>query len=326
MDDRFLNDLNREPRPEFARDLRRRLRAAEAAEAAAPAWRRAPVLAAAASVAVVAALFAFPSVRAQAQSLLDLFRVRQFTAVEFDESRMERFRALEGQDGGMLVFDRQEVLQEPGAPVEQPSVAAAEAAVGFRVETPAYVPDGIAPGPVTTHGEGRVRMAVSEAKLRELLGLLDLRDVDVPAGLDGQWIEVHKAPTVHQAFKGERSRVLLVQGPSPDVTLPPGVDLARLGEIGLRILGLDRDEARRVAAGIDWRSTLVVPVPANAGSFREVTVQGNRGLLVTMVGTNDKGRERREGATLLWTEGDRVFALAGNIDSRRLVEMAESLR
>jgi hypothetical protein len=121
--------------------------------------------------------------------------------------------------------------------------------------------------------------------------------------------------------------VHLVQANSPEVTLPTGVDLAQLGEIGLRILGLDPAEARRMASTIDWTSTLVVPVPSNASSFREVTVHGQRGLLVTTNGDPaGTPNGRRAGAIVMWTEGDRVFALAGNLDSMELMQMAESVR
>ena len=99
-DDKFLHDYRREPAPGFARRLRERLRDAE--ERTAPAWR--PLVFAAVTAAVVATLFAFPAVRAGAQALLDLFRVRSFVAVPFNEDRFDKLRALEN-DNAMLVFD-----------------------------------------------------------------------------------------------------------------------------------------------------------------------------------------------------------------------------
>jgi hypothetical protein len=329
MDDRFLHDHFRGPRPEFARELRRRLAESGPADARRPAFRFGPALAGVAAVAVVAALFAFPSVRAQAQALLDLFRVRQFVAVEFDPGRLERFRALKDQNDAMLVFDRREVFEDPGPPREAPTLSEAEAVAGFHLETPAYLPDGLALASVHTQGRGHLRMAVSAQKLRDLLDALDLRDVQVPTDLDGRWIEVRTSPGASQRFTSGARHVELHQAPSPEVTLPPGADLARLGEVGLRILGLDRDEAARLSRTIDWTSTLVVPVPVNAGAFREVTVRGQRGLLVTIVKAAPPGPGAdtvREGTLILWTEGERVFALSGNVAARDLMQMAESLR
>ncbi len=323
LDDRFLNEHRRGPAPGFARRLREKLREQEETSQV-RAWR--PLVFAAAAAAVVATLFAFPAVRAGAQSVLDLFRVRSFVAVPFDSDRFEKLRAMDT-DNAMLIFDRHEVIQEPGRPVVQSSPAAASALVGFTVETPSYLPNGMAPDTVAVTGEGRARLGVSTSRLRELLATLDLRDVEVPAGLDGQDIEVHMHRVVSQRFRSERRQISLIQARSPEVSLPAGVDLARLGEMGLRILGLDAGEARRIASTVDWRSTLLVPVPANASSFRSVTVQGNPGLMVTKVqkGT-DGGSPRDAGSVVMWTDGDRVFALEGNIGDVDLLQVAESVR
>src|SRR3989442_13632125 len=103
MDDKFLHDCRRDPAPGFARGLREKLRVQEEARPTAG-WR--PMVAAAAALLVVVALFAFPSVRAWAQAVLDMFRVRNFVAVSFDPRRVEKLRSLQ-HDNTMLVFDRQ---------------------------------------------------------------------------------------------------------------------------------------------------------------------------------------------------------------------------
>jgi len=321
MDDRFLHEQRRDPPSGFARRLRERLRADEELRSA-PTWR--PVVAVAASLAVVVALFAFPSVRAGAQAVLDLFRVRSFVAVPFDAQRFEKLRSLD-HDNAMLVFDRQEVIQDPGKPVVHDSPAAAAAAAGFAVETPSFLPRGLALDTVTVSGEGRALLGVSTARLRELLAALDLRDVDVPEGLDGQDLAIHMYPVVAQRYRAENARLTLVQSRSPEVSLPAGVDLARLAELGLRVLGLDPAEARRIAQTVDWRSTLLVPVPANASSFRSVTVRGEPGLLITTTRPVEGGR-RRAGSVVLWTEGDRVFALEGTLGGPDMMQVAESVR
>jgi hypothetical protein len=323
MDDRFLQDYRRDPAPGYARRLRDKLRAEEEPRPA-PAWR--PLVAAAAALGVVATLFMFPAVRAGAQAVLDLFRVRTFVAVPFDADRFEKLRSMD-QDRAMLVFDRHQVIQEPGRPVVQSSMGAASALAGFTVETPTYLPDSLALDTLAVTGEGRVRLGVSTARLRELLAALDLRDIEVPPGLDGQDLEVHMHPVVSQRFSAGRRRLTLLQARSPEVSLPAGVDLARLGEMGLRILGLDAGEARRIAATVDWRSTLLVPVPTSASSFRSVTVQGNPGLLITMTRERDGGGQRREaGSVVMWTEGDRVFAVQGTAGPSDMIQVAESVR
>jgi hypothetical protein len=321
-DDKFLEEFRRDPPAGFARRLRERLREQEEA----PARRWQPLLAAAALIAVVAGLFAFPAVRAGAQSLLDLFRVRSFVAVSFDGTRMDKLKALD-RDHAMMIFDHKDVLQEPGPPVVQSSLAAASGPAGFSVAAPAYLPAGLALDTVAVSREGRARLSVSASRLRDLLAALDLRDVEVPAGLDGQQIAVHTLPVVIQSYRSDRHHLSLVQARSPEISLPTGVDLPRLGEIGLRILGLDAGEARRIAASVDWRSTLLVPVPTNASSFRSVTVRGNPGLLITTTKPDGAGGDRRRaGTVVLWTEGDRVFALQGTLTPEDVMQVAESVR
>jgi hypothetical protein len=105
--------------------------------------------------------------------------------------------------------------------------------------------------------------------------------VQVPQGLDGQPVTVHKPAIVVQSFTDGKHSFAVLEAMSPEVTLPPGADLRQLGELGLRVLGLDANEARRLAAAIDWRSTLLVPVPTSAGSFRQVTVNGKQALFIS---------------------------------------------
>lgn len=322
MDDRMLHEYRREPDPRFSRDLRERLRRLERPPLAA---RRAVRLAAAmCGVAAVASLFLIPSVRVSAQAFLDIFRVRQFAAVQFDAARMETLQSAV-KDPSTLVFDRKETVRDPGPPRYVASREAASPEAGFTVSAPRYLPEGLAADSVFVEGEGAMRLSVSEAKLRSLLGRLDLDDVAVPSGLDGRWIEVRKPPVVIQRFRSKNRRAALVQARSPEVSVPGGWDVEQLATIGLRVLGLDAGEARRIARSTDWRSTLLVPVPMNASTFRQVTVHGQRGLLVTTTREARAGDGRSRGTFLLWSEGDRVFCIQGNLSPEELMQMAESV-
>jgi hypothetical protein len=126
----------------------------------------------------------------------------------------------------------------------------------------------------------------------------------------------------------DKVKARLLTARSPEVDLPPGVDLARLGEIGLRIVGMSPSEARRFAQSIDWHGTVLVPVPMQGGNFRQVEVRGNKALLVTIGGGGDPNRrpDREDGSTLLWAEGDQVFILSGNLSSEDMLEMGRSIR
>jgi len=324
-DDRFLKDFSREPRPEFARSLRAKLRAGEEREERRGFVFRPAFALAAAGLAVIG-LFSVPAVRVSAQALLDMFRVRNFAAVPFDASRMEKLQALKagGDDQAMMIFDHQEIQKPTETKVS--SVSEASALAGTPVRTPGFLPNGFSVDQIEVNSEGRARLTVDAAKLQAVLQTLDLRDVRVPAGLDGQPIEVHMWPVVDQSWiHTNGGKLHLVQSRSPEIGMRSGVDLRELGEMGLRILGLDASEAKRVAASIDWANTLVVPVPAGASSFREVTVNGNKGLMVEMTHST-KDNRRRQGAVVMWSEGDQVFALSGSSSDGSLIQIAESLK
>ena len=321
MDDKFLHEYRRDPDPPFARELQERLRRQEGVRVSRPIV---PLIAAACAVAVITVIFTVPSVRVSAQALLDIFRVRRFAAVELKQSRLEALRSLD-KERGFLVFDRQEKLVDPGPARYLPSRDAASSQVGFTVSAPGYLPDGMSPDSVFVEGEGRMRLSVSEAQLRSLLDRLDLRDVSVPPGLDGRWIEVQKPPVVIQRFRSRGRQAALVEARSPVVSVPAGWDVERLAEIGLRVLGLDSGEARRIAHATDWRSTLLVPVPMDASTFRQITVRGQPGLLITTTDRPSADGHKRQGVVLMWTEGDRVFCLQGNVTGPEIVQMAESI-
>jgi Domain of unknown function (DUF4367) len=323
MDDRMLHEYRRDPDPRFARQLRERLRRTERPRGLPRPLAQA--LATACALSIVIALFTMPSVRVSAQAILDLFRVQRFAAVEFDESRLEVLQSLE-KDRGLLVFDQKETLREPGPARYVSSHEAASPEAGFAVSAPTYLPDGLKADSVFVEGEGSMRLSVSEAKLRALLDRLDVNGVNVPPNLDGGWIEVRKPPVVVQRFSSPKREAVLVQARSPEVSVPAGWDVAQLGEIGLRVLGLDAGEAKRIARATDWRSTLLVPVPLNATTFRQVTVRGNSGLLIVTTGESPvEGKPRRMGTMLLWSDGDRVFCIRGNLSAADVIQMAESI-
>jgi len=325
MDERMLQEYRRDPDPEFARNLRERLRRQEGVRAL-PGRRAARALGFAFAGVALVALFAIPTVRVSAEAFLDLFRVRHFAAVPFNESRLKALRSLEGEKGsGLLVVDQHWETADPGPPRPVASRAAASPEVGFAVSGPSYLPEGMTADSIFVEGEEGIKFTISEAKLRALLDRLDLRDVTVPTGLDGKWIEVRKPPIVIQKFRSPRRRAMLVQARSPEVSVPAGWDVPRLAEIGLRALGLDAGEARRIASTTDWRSTLLVPVPMNAATFRQVTVHGQQGLMITTTAEPSPDGHKREGVVLMWSEGDRVFGLQGNISTKEILQMAESV-
>ena len=331
MDERKLHEFRREPDPEFAGRLRERLRRHERASAGLR-WR--PAFGAAMAAAVVVSLFLFPSVRVSAQAMLDIFRVRTFAAIEFDPARIEQLEKAE-MGNPMMVLGSPEVLKEPGEPQTVATPEAAGRLAGIDVHTPSELPKGLVLNRVWVEGAGAVRFTADATRLRALLEALEIRDLEVPQAIDGKVVSVSKPQVVFQEFTSEKRRAVLIQAKSPEVSLPPGANLPQLAEIGMRVLGVEAIQARRLSRSVDWNTTLLVPVPQNASSFRGVEIHGNPGLIVTSSGKGRRGdgegraREgdrRPDGSIVMWTEGDRVFAVAGNLTDLEMMRIAEAVR
>jgi hypothetical protein len=331
VSDDFLTHHREEPRPEFAGGLKRRLdelsRAGVDERARRPGWPR-PVLAGA-LVTVVAVAFTLPPVRAVAREFLDLFRVQRFAAVPVDPERLDRLRT-NGIDLKTFVGDQIEVLEPAAEPEIVESAEIASALAGVDARLPAAPPRDTTLTEVAVVRPGAFRVRLDTAKLGELAALLGVEDAHIPAAWEGATVEVHAPPGVALRYDRGESRFVLLQSPGPEVALPDGVDLAELGALGLQMVGMSAQEARLFAARIDWGSTLLVPIPAEGGSFREVDVQGRKGLLVSgrppeRTGEDGTRRPGRWHSVLLWADDDRVYAAAGPGHGLELLEMAESV-
>jgi hypothetical protein len=344
-DDAFMLSGLRKPPQQFVRHLRQHLEEldVEWSAARAPRFGWAAGLAAAA---VLAGAFSLPPVRAAATAFLDLFRVVNFAPVSVQASRLSRL-GRQGIDLPRILGEQTQELQKPSPLQTVASPQAAAAAAGIPLGQPTWMPVGMQLQRVEVMGGQAWRFTASTAKLQQVLTALGIDDVQVPTAVDGQAVTMSVAPVVRLAYdtgagtgsvngngnervndngsgSSDSPHVLLVESRQPAISLPQGVDLAQLGEIALRVLGADRAEAYRLAQGIDWRTTLIVPIPADVASFRKVNIEGHEGLLIVTARRTERGRLPAE-SRILWSTGDRVFGLIGNLPPSQLFDMAQSV-
>lgn len=344
MSDDFLTRLHEEPRPEFAEGLARRLRDvdAAAAEGRAPRSRLVPALAGVSLAATLLLAFTLEPVRAAARDFLDLFRVKRFAAVPVDPERLARL-AQGGLDLKTLVGDQVEVVVPPQAPEVALSPEEAAARAGIVAQLPAVLPErtGIAETRLSPAASFRVRL--DSARMQALADAVGADEIEIPASWTGATVDVDVPPVVAVRYArtieatdtrpAREERFVLLQSAIPEVELPEGVDLPTLGRLGLRLAGMSAEEALSFAGAIDWRTTLLVPVPVQGGTFREVEISGHKGLLVVVEPPKDAtasatGPAPRAHAVVMWSTDDKVFALQGPATRGAvpLVEMAESVR
>ncbi len=339
MDDEFMLSAWRRPRAEFARKLRQNLERLEESEDPVMHQPRPMMryLAYAATLLLVVGAFTLPSVRAGAQAFLDLFRVVHFAPISVRADQMKKFSSGANMDLPKLLGDQVEVLKEPGPPRQVATIQEATAATGARIRQAAWLPAGFEQSRIDVMDEHAVRVTLNSATLNQLVEAFGIDDLRVPDSINGQSATLRVYPIVHIGYtrSGDNPRqISLMQGRSPAATMPAGLDLATVAEIGLRVLGMENGEARRFAHSVDWRSTLVVPIPVEAATFRQIDVRGNQGLLIE---PTDRNRERRGPngerqpsgppvRQILWSAEGSVFALSGNVPPEELFEIAQNVQ
>jgi hypothetical protein len=297
-----------------------------------------PAWAAAAVVALLAIALAFPSVRAAANSFLGLFRVQQFSIVQVDPGNLPdqlgsstQFEAIMSQD---VQFDKQGEVQQVASAQEASDLA------GFAVRLPADISGeqklAVQPG-------GGISMKVNLQHVRALLDEIGRSDIQLPAALDGATVSVDvpkgvvamygscqfdaeaarqtgQDPDNPQEFLG-RNCTTLVQLPSPSVEAPPGLDMNKIGEAYLQVMGLSPEEAAHFAQNVDWTSTFVIPIPRYGTTYREVQVDG---VTATLIERRQEGHPRQY--MLMWVKDGMVYALTGPGQVDNALTIANSLQ
>jgi hypothetical protein len=193
----------------------------------------------------------------------------------------------------------------------------------------------------TTVGRpGSFRVQLDTEKLAALATAAGADEIEIPGWWNGATIDVEMPPVLAvryaRTFEATDTRpareesFVLFQSANPQVQLPEGFDPAILGRLGLRLAGMSAQDALAFSRTIDWRATLLVPIPAQGGTFREVEVSGQKGLLVTVQPpprTAPDASTRRPHSVVLWSAAGEVFALQGPAthDGVEILEMAQSV-
>lgn len=281
-------------------------------------WR--PAIIGLVALAVVLVAFSFAPVRHAAAQFLGVFRVQSFAVIPVDQAQLERLESLEDMvDSGML--GEPTFLREPGEEQPVADAAAASELAGFRVRAPAELPGEFQRTEFAVQTGPNVLFEIDPAVAQMILAAAGVEDATLPFD-EPVSAEVDVSSVVWQKYALGSRRLTVTQMPSPTVTLPPGVDPVRLGELFLQFLGMPAEDAQRLAATIDWSSTLVIPLPTDVGQFREVQVGGATGLLLEEQPNRSGYRDR----VVMWQRNGIVYGVEGrNIGASDLLMAANSL-
>jgi len=285
-----------------------------------------PAWAAAAAILLGAGLFSLAPARSWAQRVLAMLRVQQVTVIGVDPV------AMPGPDSNaaktISAFFSDNVVQTlSGKPQSATSVDEASRMAGYAVR----LLGGRADAPqLTVEGEQAFNMTLSLDRLQAILSDLGRPDLQLPASVDGAMIAVH-IPSVVLARYGNcpspaagqapNNCLVFVQAPSPVVSVPPDLNVAQLATVALQAAGMSADEAATFCQTVDWTSTLVIPVPRNAGSYEKVAVDGVEGTLIHRATPVPSV----ENFTLIWVKSGMIYSITGAGDPTDAVSLANSL-
>ncbi len=115
--------------------------------------------------------------------------------------------------------------------------------------------------------------------------------------------------------------IMLMQIPSPTVDAPSNLDIKQLAEMGLEFTGMSPDQARTFSQTVDWTSTLVIPIPKNGSSYKQVPVDGVTGYMI------QRPIDDAPQYALVWVKNGIVYAIGGmGNNSDAAIQMANSMK
>ncbi|HME01364.1 MAG TPA: zf-HC2 domain-containing protein [Terriglobia bacterium] len=297
-----------------------------------------PAWAAAAAILLGVGLFSLAPARSWAQRVLAMLRVQQVAVIGVDPV------AMPGPDSNaaktISAFFSDNVVQTLSSQPQSPASAdEASRMAGY----PVRLLSGRADAPqFTVEGEQAFNMTLNRDRLQAILSDVGRPDLQFPAAVDGAMIAVHipsvvvarygNCPNPADAAQRRRRRdsaaeqapdncLVFVQAPSPVVSVPPDLNIAQLAVVALQAAGMSADEAEAFCQTVDWTSTLVIPVPRNAGSYEKVAVDGEQGTLIHRV----TQQPNVEDFTLIWVKNGMIYSIAGVGEPSQAVSLANSL-
>ncbi len=309
-----------------------------------PLWIGASILA------LFAVAFSFPPVRAWASDLLAQFRVQKVAVVPVDNTRLNEVLGNSplSKQIGQLLSDTMTVTAKPGKARAAANAAQASQMAGFPVRLPTNRSD--APQ-LTVEGGLGFQVVVNRTRAQGLLNEAGFSRYQLPASIDGATIKVDIPSGVSAGYgecpkpedlenlegalggtsgspstQGPSRRqmikcTMLVQVPSPTVDAPSNLDIKGLAQMALEFSGMTADQARAFSQTVDWTSTLVIPIPRNGSSYKQVQVDGVTGYMI------QRPAEDAPEYAIIWVKNGIVYAIAGlgnNVDTA--LGMANSMK
>ncbi|HEY1467732.1 MAG TPA: zf-HC2 domain-containing protein [Candidatus Acidoferrum sp.] len=304
----------------------------------APRWRFA--WAASLAAVILAGSLAFPSARSFAQRLLATLRIEKVQTVPLDFASMDDPSNRKLQQGLAQMISDNVVVTTDEKEMDASSQDAASKLTGFPVKVLSSRQD---PPSFRVAGAHAFHMTVDRSRLQEVLDEAGRTDLILPANLDGAQVSVQvpRSAEVSYGNCGDRKSrhhgpepadsadanppsapsdcLALIQAPSPTINMPAELNLQQLAETALQLAGMTPVQARKFCQTIDWKSTLVLPIPRSVTSYEPVSINGIQGTLMRFPS------KRGPSYGLIWVDDGIIYGLVGWGDPNVAVQLASSL-
>ncbi len=290
---------------------------------------------------ILAVVLSIPSTRALAGQFLNLFRVQQVVVVPIDSTGMQQLtgNSTLGKQVSDMISSSVTTQQKPGSPVTVVDAATASRQAGFSVR----VPQAMNPTRFSVEGAGAFTIKIDVAKAQALLNEAGRSDLVLPTSINGENVSVTIPASVSVAYgtcpdpaapdstnglnsNGSAGRqypdcVILAEVPTPTVSAPADLNIAQLAQIGLEFTGMTSQQAQAFTQTVDWTSTLVIPLPKNAATYQQVTVDGVTGTLI------QRPADDAPQYALVWVKNGIIYAISSlGTNSQQAIQMANSLQ
>ena len=289
------------------------------------------------TTALIIVLITFAPARSWTQRVLAMLRVEKVTVVPLDlkfDTNSDTQALIR-----KVISDEVTVTLSAGKPHFVEDASQATQMAGFPVRTITDLKEAPKIGVV---GEQAYIMKLDQGRLQSIIDSIGKSDLQVPESVNGQVIAVHvpksvflrygNCPDKHPGSKpgdenqnppyGSAGCTIFAEIPSPIVSVPPELNIGQLFQIALQVGGMSPEEAQAFSSKVDWKSTLVVPIPRGASSYSEEQVDGVTGNLILAKGRRGQGPEY----TLIWVKNGIIYSIhgSGGPDEARAVARALS--
>lgn len=284
------------------------------------------------TILVLVLLMAFPTTRALAGDLLNLFRVQQVVILPIDSIGIENMNSNKafGSQLSQLISSSTIVTDEPDEPVLVTNAKEASAIAGFTVRLPKGKPTLY----ISVTDSAAFTMMINRTKAQNLLDGAGRSDLILAEDIDGAEISINIPSSVRTAYgtcpepsnAGNTGNsypdcIIFSQLPSPVVNVPENLDITQLAQIGLELSGMNLEEAKTFTSSVDWTTTLVIPIPLSSSTYEDVIADGIIGKLIKQ-GTDNGLSEY----VLLWVKGGIVYFINGSgTDISQALEISNTL-